>query len=150
MREDDDLLENLKRRAIEDAAAEVPWEEQDLLAALRDPAPLSAADIPPDLTLGGYIARHDRPPAFQGADGQPYTVAVDVEQDPGTGSFAAFFIFIRWAETGAGIMGHVESGDVAAGQTADQAQAAALELSLYDVKTELDAAIERRRRDLED
>ncbi|HUF27377.1 MAG TPA: hypothetical protein VMM18_10405, partial [Gemmatimonadaceae bacterium] len=100
----------------------------------------------PDLTLGGYIARHDRPPAFEGADAQPYTIGIEVEDtgDDGERRFAAFLIFIRWAATGAGIMDHLESDDVAHGATEDDAHREALELSLYEVKTELDTAIAGR------
>ena len=103
-----------------------------------------------DLTLGGYLGLHSRPPAFEGPDGQPYTVDVDVEatSDPNR-PFAAFFIFLRWAETGAGIMMHVESPDVAYGRSEEEARAAALELSLYEVKAELDAAIASKKRELE-
>ena len=43
-----------------------------------------------------------------------------------------------------------ESGDVARGATEAEARAAAMELSLYEVKTELDRAIERRREALEE
>ena len=103
------------------------------------------------MTLGGYIAKHTRPPAFGGADGQPYTVDIDTEAtgDPGARAFAAFLVFIRWAETGAGIMAHTESGDVAFGSTDEEARNRALELTLYEVKTELDHAIERKRKDME-
>ena len=101
-----------------------------------------------DLTLGGYIEKHNRPPAFEGVDGQPYTVDVDTEatNDPER-PFAAFFVFLRWAETGAGIMAHVETGDVAFGGTESEAREAALELSLYEVKSELDQAIRRKQTD---
>src|SRR5688500_1922899 len=103
-----------------------------------------------DLTLGGYIAKHDRPPAFEGIDGQPYTVDIDAEAtDDAARPFAAFFVFLRWAGTGAGIMEHIESGDVAFGRDEEDAKAAALEISLYEVKAELDAAITRRRKELE-
>jgi hypothetical protein len=43
-------------------------------------------------------------------------------------------------------MDHVESGDVARGRTEDEARRAAMDLSLYEIKAELDAAIERRQR----
>ena len=33
-----------------------------------------------DTTLGGYLAVHGRPPAFEGPDGHPYTVSVEVER----------------------------------------------------------------------
>jgi hypothetical protein len=46
-------------------------------------------------------------------------------------------------------MDHTESGDLAFGATADEAKQAIGELSLYEVKAELDAAIERKRGRLE-
>jgi hypothetical protein len=104
------------------------------------------ADEIPDLTLGGYLREHGRPPAFEGSDGEPYSVdvAVDESDDPDF-PFVAFFLFIRWAATGQGIMTHLESGDVARGRTEAEAREAALELSLYEIKAELDATIARRR-----
>ncbi|MFW6078902.1 MAG: hypothetical protein ACODAE_04730 [Gemmatimonadota bacterium] len=151
-----DLLDALERRARESVpAGDSPGGEEttpDLVDALRDAAGEAAgAGDPPDLTVIGYIAHHDRPPAFTGGDDQPYTVDVDVEE---TGEpirpYAAYFVFVRWAQTGAGIMGHVESEDVAYGETEEEAKRAALEISLYEVKAELDAAIERRRRLVEE
>lgn len=155
---DDDLYEELERRALYDMPEETPGEDAppDLIGSLRG----DAAAVAKDVSLGGYIEEHDRVPAFEGSDGQPYTVDVDVEPTaeadavagtgsaPGAGpagpSFAAFLVFIRWAETGAGIMDHVESGDVAWGGTEEEARQAAMDLSLYEIKAELDAAIERR------
>ncbi|MGH7552722.1 MAG: hypothetical protein ACREMQ_06800, partial [Longimicrobiales bacterium] len=119
--------------------------------ALRDDEPTPTAEPARDVTLGGYIDLHNRVPAFEGSDGQPYTVDLDVEAtgDPDR-PYAAFLVFIRWAATGAGIMDHTESGDVAAGRTEADARRAALDLSLYEVKAELDAAIARRLATLED
>jgi len=105
---------------------------------------------PPDLTLGGYMERHDRPVALEGPDGQAYTVDVDTEPavfGDDAGDWVAFLVFLRWAETGAGIMGHVESEDVTRGATAEEARARAMELSLYDVRDALDQAIRRRNED---
>ena len=63
-----------------------------------------------DATLGGYFRRHDRPPAFEGPDGHPYTVSLETEK---TGNLRApyqgYLVFPRWAETGVGIVGHVET-----------------------------------------
>ncbi|HWV56723.1 MAG TPA: hypothetical protein VNZ57_04560 [Longimicrobiales bacterium] len=102
-----------------------------------------------DATLGGYFAVHNRPPAFEGSDGQPYTVAVDVEEtDDPERPFVAFLIFLRWASSGAGIMEHIESDDIAHGRTEDEARQGALSLPLLAVRAALDAAIDRRRRDL--
>jgi len=64
--------------------------------------------------------------------------------------FVAIFVFVRWAATGAGIMEHAETGDVAAGGSEEEARAAALDFTLYEVKAELDAAIERKRKLLEE
>ena len=32
-----------------------------------------------DTTLGGYFSVHDRPPAWEGSDGHPYTVSLETE-----------------------------------------------------------------------
>ena len=139
--EEPDLYEQLERRALfdlteDDEDPRAPNLIRSLTGEENDP-------LGKDVTLGGYIEEHSRVPAFEGSDGQPYTVDIDVEE--ADGRFACFLIFIRWAATGAGIMDHVESGDIAHGATEAEARNAALELSLYEVKSELDAAIERRR-----
>ncbi len=149
-----ELFEEVERRAFLELPAEDEQEDDDVdvIAALRAPggAEVDAKEL--DMTLGGYVAKHTRPPAFGGLDGQPYTVDIDVEPtgETGTRAYAAFLVFLRWAETGAGIMEHTESGDVAFGATEVDARNGALELNLYEVKAELDAAIERKRKDLED
>jgi hypothetical protein len=140
----DELLRELERRALEEADLEEP-PPMDVLAAAGPAAPSDTeASAAGDITLAGYLRVHNRPPAFEGSDGQPYTVDVDTEQDE-EGRWSAFLVFLRWAETGAGIMDHVESGDVAYGASDEEARAVASELSLYELKAELDAAIERRR-----
>lgn len=143
----DEILDILERRALESAAEEVLEPGFDVREALGG----QADDTIPDMTLGGYIAQHDRPPAFTGSDGQPYTVAIDTEEtgDPER-PFVGFLVFLRWAATGAGIMDHVESGDLSTGKTPDDATRALLDLSIFEVKAELDAAIARRRTELED
>lgn len=99
-----------------------------------------------EATIGGYAAEHDRPAAFEGSDGQPYTVDVAVApSEDSEQPYAAYLLFLRWAMTGAGIMGHIESEDVAHGSTEEEALRLARELTLYEAKVELDAAIERRR-----
>lgn len=145
---DDDLYDELERRALFDMPDEEPGEDAapDLIGSLRGDAEQAAKDV----TLGGYIDEHDRVPAFEGSDGQPYTVDIDTVPDDAGDGHVAFLIFIRWAATGAGIMDHVESGDIATGATEEQARQAAMDLSLYEIKAELDAAIERRRAALED
>ena len=151
MPDDNDLYEEVERRAYLDLPEEEAEEDVDLISAFGEPGQEVDASSAQDLTLAGYIALHNRPPAFAGIDQQPYTVDVDVEP---TGDaerpYAAFLVFLRWAETGAGIMAHNESGDVAFGDTPEAARASALELTLYEIKAELDAAIERKRTAMED
>lgn len=156
MREDDDkapgLFEEVERRAFLDLPDNDDQDDDvDLVAAFGDAGPEVDAATAKDLTLGGYVQLHNRPPAFSGSDQQPYTVDIDVEPtgDPER-PYAAFLVFLRWAETGAGIMEHTESGDLAFGDTPEAARARTLELSLYEVKAELDAAIQRKREILED
>jgi hypothetical protein len=146
---DRNLFEDVERRALQEMTGDEDADNEgpDLLASLGS----ERAVDPVEATLGAYIARHDRVPAFEGPDGMPYTVDIDVEEsDDPERPWAAFFVFIRWAETGAGIMDHVESFDVAYGLTEELARGAALDLSLYEVKAELDQAIERRNQALED
>lgn len=146
-----ELFEEVERRAFMDMEDEDAEDDVDLVRVFGEPGPEVDTAAARDMTLGGYIELHNRPPAFGGADNQPYTVDIDVEP---TGDdqrpFAAFLVFLRWAETGAGIMEHTESGDVAFGDSVEAARAAALELTLYEVKAELDGAIERKRHELED
>jgi len=116
----------------------------DLIEALR-----ATAARPPDATLGGYMDRHERPVALEGIDGEPYTVDIEVEElDDGT-AFASFLVFVRWAATGAGIMDHRESDDVAVAPTEQAAREAARALPLERVKELLDEAIRRKREDEE-
>ncbi len=100
-------------------------------------------------TLGGYSAIHGRSAAFEGSDGSAYTVAIEVEpaDDPVDG-FVAYLIFLRWASEGSAIMGHLETGDLASGETEAEAREALESLPLTRAKEVLEEAIERKRRDL--
>jgi hypothetical protein len=146
-----DILRRLEERAVRDAAERSADEAEQTPDLVRELGGEGRTGRDPDLTFRGYVETHERVPAFEGSDGQPYTVDIDAEAtgDPAR-PWAAFLVFVRWAETGAGIMGHVTSGDVAHGATEDEARAAALELTLYQLKSELDQAIDRRRELLED
>jgi hypothetical protein len=147
--DDDAQYEDVERRALfsmpdEDEGDEAPV---DVVGALSENGVEAAAH---DVTLGGYIDTHNRVPAFEGTDGQPYTVDIATDETGDSEQpFSAFLFFIRWAATGAGIMDHVESGDVAAGATEEEARQTAMELSLFEVKAELDAAIARRQQEME-
>src|SRR5689334_23824127 len=70
-------------------------------------------------TLGGYIAVHDRPAAFEGSDGFSYSAEIVTDHTGDTEKpFAAYLLFVRWARIGAqSPEGHLETDYVAAGAT---------------------------------
>jgi len=97
-----------------------------------------------ELTLGGYMAKHERAAAFGGKDGQAYSVAIYVEEEPDVrGLYDAALLFVRWSPGGDRPVGHVESETLAWGRTAAEAADRLRALSLYDVKAALDEAIAR-------
>jgi hypothetical protein len=97
-----------------------------------------------EFTLGGYMQKHERAAAFGGSDGQAYSVAIYVEDDPDPrGLFGASLLFVRWSRGGERPVGHVETEPLAWGRTAAEASDRLKSLSLYDVKAALDEAIAR-------
>ena len=97
-----------------------------------------------ELTLGGYMAKHDRAAAFGGSDGQAYSVAIYVDEEPDLrGLYPAALLFVRWSTAGDRPVGHVESETLAWGRTAVEAEERLKALSLYDVKAALDESIAR-------
>ena len=96
-----------------------------------------------DLTLGGYLDVHERPPAFSGSDEQPYTTSVEIESVENLATpYVGYLVFPRWAETGLGIVGHVETPVLWEGRSRDEVQAQAHALPLTEVKRLLDEAIQ--------
>lgn len=97
-----------------------------------------------EITLGGYMAKHDRAAAFSGSDGQPYSVAIYLEDEPDErGRYGASLLFVRWSNAGDRPVGHVETDVLAWGSTPADAEERVKGLSLYDVKAALDEAISR-------
>ena len=97
-----------------------------------------------ELTLGGYMEKHDRAAAFGGSDGHAYSVAIYVEDEPDERSrFGAALLFVRWSPAGDRPVGHVETETLAWGRTREEAADRLRSLSLYDVKAALDEAIAR-------
>lgn len=95
-----------------------------------------------ELTLGGYMAKHERAAAFGGSDGHAYSVAPYVDDEPDAdGRYGAALLFIRWSPSGDRPVGHVETECLAWGRTAQEAEERLLVLSLFDVKAALDEAI---------
>lgn len=105
--------------------------------------------LPPDpsrgdeATLGGYMAVHARPAAFQGRDGISYSVAIEVDR---TGEpdrpWGAYLLFVRWRRIGApGVDGHLETPFLAFGASPDEARTALGGRPLLEVKDLLDDLI---------
>ena len=99
-----------------------------------------------DGTLGGYLRIHERPPGFEGSDGHPYTVSVEVEQVGDLRSpWGGYLVFPRWALGGVGVVGHVQSPILCRGPTRSDVEERVGDLSLVEVKHLLERAIERDR-----
>lgn len=97
---------------------------------------------PDDTTLGGYFRVHDRPPAFEGSDGHPYTVSIEVEKTADLRApYLGFLVYPRWAHTGVGIVGHVETPTLWRGASRDAILESAGTASLLQVQTWLEEAI---------
>jgi hypothetical protein len=97
-----------------------------------------------EFTLGGYMQKHERAAAFTGSDGQAYSVAIYVEDEPDLrGLYGAALLFVRWSPSGDRPVGHLESETLSWGRTPVEAGAGLESLSLYDVKAALDEAIAR-------
>jgi hypothetical protein len=95
-----------------------------------------------EVTLGGYMAKHDRAAAFEGCDGQAYSAGVLIDDEVDSEDrFGASLLFVRWSPSGDAPVGHVETGRLAVGRTPEQAEARVKGLSLFDVKEALDTAI---------
>ena len=102
--------------------------------------------LPPDPskgdenTIGGYMAVHARPAAFQGSDGLSYSVAIETDRtDDAAKPFGAYFLFVRWRRLGTqGVEGHLESPFLAFGTSRAEAVTALGAMVLDEVKAVLD------------
>jgi len=107
--------------------------------------------LPPDHslgdegTIGGYMAVHARPAAFQGSDGSAYSVAIEVDE---TGDAAApvgaYLLFVQWSPGSPAVVGHLESEFLARGASDAEVRARLGAMRLDEVKSVLDALVRRR------
>lgn len=119
---------------------------------MNDGADLPEEDGAPaaDVTLGGYLAHHGRPPAFEGADGNPYTVSMEVEKTPDLEApYSGYLVFPRWADTGAGIVGHLETPFLLRGRNEAEVLGELGALTLVEVNQLLAEAIVSRNTETE-
>lgn len=105
--------------------------------------------LPPDPdqgdanTIGGYMAVHARPAAFEGPDGMSYSVSLEADAtgDP-VRPWGAFLLFVRWRRIGEqGAEGHLETGYLEFGDSAPEALALLGSWPLSSVRSELDQLV---------
>jgi len=97
-------------------------------------------------TIGGYMAVHARPAAFEGSDGASYSVEIvtDASGDK-TRPFAAYLLFVRWRQGDPVASGHLETEFLAFADTEDDARHLVGAMMLNEVKTVLDDLIKAKR-----
>jgi hypothetical protein len=94
------------------------------------------------------MAVHGRAAAFEAGDGEPYTVGIETDATgDGALPWAGYLVFIRWAQTGSAIMGHLSTDDLVTSATEDGARAMLEALPLQEVRALLNEAIARSRAD---
>ena len=96
-------------------------------------------------TIGGYMAVHARPAAFEGNDGASYSVEIVVDE---TGEsdrpFGAYLLFVKWREGDPVAAGHLETDYLAYAATDAAALAEVGAMKLSEVRSRLDALIAER------
>ena len=97
-------------------------------------------------TIGGYMAVHDRPAAFEGSDGFSYSVDIVVDEtDDAEQPYAAYLLFVKWARIGAqSPEGHLETAYLSAAKTPAEARRRIGAMRLDEVKRALDALVSER------
>ena len=99
-------------------------------------------------TIGGYMAVHARPAAFEGSDGASYSVEIvtDTTGEPDR-PFAGYLLFVRWREGDPVASGHLETDFLSYAATEEEARRLVGSLQLNAVKEHLDKLIEAKRVD---
>ena len=97
-------------------------------------------------TLGGYIAVHGRPPAFEGTDGLSYSVEIATAPTRNPDApVGAYLLFVQWARIGAtSPSGHLETDFLAESDNDPDARAIVGSLSLGQTRAALHALIAER------
>lgn len=96
-------------------------------------------------TLGGYMAVHARPAAFEGSDGMSYSVDIGTDStgDPDA-PVGAYLLFIRWSPGEPGVSGHLETDFLFRGGSERSVREATGAMPLDEVKKTLDALLADR------
>lgn len=104
--------------------------------------------LPPDRskgdenTIGGYMAVHARPAAFEGSDGVAYSVEIESDEtgDPKE-PWGAFLLFVKWSRGEPRVSGHLESDFLARGESEAEARKRVGDLPLARVREILEMLI---------
>jgi hypothetical protein len=104
--------------------------------------------VPPDTskgderTLGGYMAVHARPAAFEGIDGLSYSVDIltDTTGDAAA-PWGAYLLFVRWGQGEPEVKGHVETGFLVTGASEAGVRHSIGAMQLATVKATLDGLL---------
>lgn len=93
-------------------------------------------------TLGGYMAVHARPAAFEGSDGVSYSAEIVTDSAPesGEGMVAGYLLFVRWRAGDPVASGHVETEYLATGEEAEVLREIGA-LTLQHVRSLLDSRL---------
>lgn len=93
-------------------------------------------------TLGGYIAVHNRPAAFEGRDGVSYSVEIVTDAGAEKGAaFSSYILFIRWRAGDPVASGHLETPYLSSGPTEAESRRPIEQMMLNDVRAELEKLI---------
>ena len=96
-------------------------------------------------TIGGYMAVHARPAAFEGTDGASYSVEIVAgETGESQRRFGAYLLFVKWREGDPVAAGHLETDYLAYGATEAEVLAEVGSMKLSEVRGRLDALITER------
>jgi hypothetical protein len=107
--------------------------------------------LPPDpsngdeSTIGGYMAVHARPAAFEGSDGAAYSVEIETDEtDEPDAPWGAFLLFVKWSSGEPRVSGHLESDFLARGTSEAEVRKRVGDLPLQRVREILEMLIRER------
>jgi len=96
-------------------------------------------------TIGGYMAVHARPAAFEGKDGVSYSVEIVADEETDrVAPFAAYLLFVKWRAGDPVAAGHLETDYLGYGQTEAEAIEKVGAMKLSEVREILDGLIAAR------
>jgi hypothetical protein len=98
--------------------------------------------VVPDETLGGYLEKHARPPAFEGVDGDFYSVDTYITEGDVHEGFGGALLFVRWSADGSQPIGHLETEYLVTGARRAEVSRQLHAMTLFEIKACLDRLIE--------